>query len=68
MRKPVKPKEAVQAGKTQETTLTTRMMAKESQKERPMLPPTMPVDSVATAMFALSLRELDHSSRRIGVF
>jgi len=57
IRNPVKPKDAVQAGSKQETTLTTRNMAKQSQKLRPMLPPTIPVDNVATAMFALSLEK-----------
>jgi len=55
MRRPVKPNEAVQAGKRQEAMFTTRMIAKQSQKESPILPPTIPVDSVATAMLALNL-------------
>jgi len=54
IRRPVRPKEAVQAGRRQEATFTTRMMAKLSQKDKPMLPPTIPVDSVATAMLALN--------------
>jgi hypothetical protein len=60
IRKPVSPKEAVQAGRRQEATFTTRIMAKQSQKDRPMLPPTMPVESVATAMFALNLEGIRH--------
>jgi hypothetical protein len=55
MRRPVNPKEAVQAGRRQEATFTTRMTAKQSQNDKPMLPPTIPVDSVATAMLALNL-------------
>jgi len=55
MRKPVNPKEAVQAGSRQEATFTTRMIAKQSQNDKPILPPTMPVERVATAMLALNL-------------
>jgi hypothetical protein len=62
MRKPVKPKEAVQAGRRQEATFTTRMMARQSQKGRPMLPPTMPVDNVATAILALNLELISFSN------
>jgi hypothetical protein len=58
MRKPVKPKEAVQAGRRQEATFTTRTTTKHSQNDNPMLPPTMPVDSVATAILALSLERI----------
>jgi hypothetical protein len=55
IRSPVKPKDAVQAGSRQLAILTTRIMAKQSQKESPMEPPTMPVLKVATAILALSL-------------
>jgi hypothetical protein len=58
MRNPVKPKEAVQAGRRQEATFTTRIITRQSQKDKPMLPPTMPVDSVATAILALSLERI----------
>ncbi len=57
MRKPVNPNPAVQAGIMQLKRLTTRIMAKQDQKDRPMAPPTEPTLSVATAMFALSLGE-----------
>jgi hypothetical protein len=65
MRNPVKPKEAVQAGRRQEATFTTRIIANESQKDKPMLPPTMPVDSVATAILALSLERIRFSNLRL---
>jgi hypothetical protein len=55
IRKPVSPNDAVQAGRRQEAMFTTRMIAKPSQKDNPMLPPTIPVDKVATAMLALNL-------------
>jgi hypothetical protein len=58
IRRPVKPNVAVQAGRRQETTFTKRIIAKQSQKDKPMLPPTIPVDSVATAMLALILEEV----------
>lgn len=58
IRSPVKPKDAVQAGSRQETTFTTIMMAKQSQKDKPILPPTIPVDKVATAMLALNLEDV----------
>jgi hypothetical protein len=62
MRKPVKPKEAVQAGRRQEATFTTRIMATHSENDKPMLPPTMPVDSVATAILALNLERIRFSN------
>lgn len=55
MRRPVRPKDAVQAGIMQAKTLMTTMIAKLDQKSRPMLGPTMPVLTVATAIFALNL-------------
>lgn len=55
IRSPVRPKDAVHAGNRQLARFTTRMMAKQSQKASPMLPPTIPVLSVATAIFALNL-------------
>jgi len=55
MRNPESPKPAVQAGMRQAKTLTTTMMAKQDQKERPIDPPIVPTLRVATAMFALSL-------------
>jgi len=61
IRKPVSPNEAVQAGSRQERAFTTRIMAKQSQKFMPMLPPTIPVDKVATAIFALNLEEISSS-------
>lgn len=54
---PVRPNEAVHAGSRHDATFTTSMIAKQSQKDRPMLPPTIPVEIVATAMLALSLEE-----------
>jgi hypothetical protein len=65
MRNPVKPKEAVQAGRRQEATFTTRMMTKQSEKDKPTLPPTMPVDSVATAILALNLERIRFSNLRL---
>jgi hypothetical protein len=58
IRKPVNPNDAVQAGKRQEAMFTTRMIAKQSQKDNPMLPPTIPVDKVATAILALNLGKI----------
>jgi hypothetical protein len=55
MRSPVSPKVAVQAGSKHAMTFTTIMMAKQSQKARPISPPTMPVFKVATAILALIL-------------
>jgi hypothetical protein len=55
MRKPVNPKDAVQAGKRQDAMFTTRMIAKQSQNAKPMLPPTIPVERVAMAILALNL-------------
>ena len=55
MRKPVKPNDAVHAGSMQLARFTTMMIAKQSQKASPIAPPTMPVLSVATAIFALNL-------------
>jgi len=55
IRKPVNPNDAVQAGRRQEAMFTTGMIAKQSQKDNPMLPPTIPVDKVATAILALNL-------------
>ncbi len=59
IRKPVSLNDAVQAGKRHDAMFTTRMIAKQSQNARPMLPPTIPVDKVATAMLALNL---EHTS------
>jgi len=61
IRKPVSPNDAVQAGSRQEKAFTTRMIAKQSQKFMPMLPPTIPVDRVATAILALNLEEVSSS-------
>ena len=55
IRRPVNPNVAVQAGKRQEKMFTVVMMAKQCQKLRPMLPPTIPVFNVATAKLALIL-------------
>lgn len=55
MRSPVKPNAAVQAGIRSLKRFTIRITMKLSQKDRPMEPPNVPVLSVATAMFALSL-------------
>ena len=55
IRKPVNPNDAVQAGRRQEAMSTTRMIAKQSQKDNPVLPPTIPVEKVATAILALNL-------------
>lgn len=55
IRKPVSPNDAVHAGKRHEAMFTTRIMAKQSQKDRPIDPPTIPVDNVATAILALNL-------------
>jgi hypothetical protein len=52
----VSPNEAVHAGRRHEAMFTTKIIAKESQKERPILPPTIPVDNVATAILALNLQ------------
>ena len=52
---PVKPKPAVHAGIMQLTTLTTTIIAKQSQNDKPIAPPIDPTFSVATAMFALNL-------------
>jgi hypothetical protein len=52
---PVRPKVAVHAGKRQLARFTTTMIAKQSQNERPILPPIVPTLRVATAMFALNL-------------
>lgn len=60
MRRPVKPKDAVHAGNMQVMRFMTTIIAKLSQKDRPIDPPTMPVDRVATAMLALSLRLVSH--------
>lgn len=57
MRRPVRPKDAVHAGIMQAKTLMTTMIAKLDQKSRPMLGPTIPVLTVATAMFALNLAQ-----------
>lgn len=53
--RPVSPKVAKKPGKRQLMRLVTTMIGRLSQKASPMLGPTMPVLSVATAMFALSL-------------
>ena len=58
--RPVRPKEAVHAGRRQLIRFITTMMAKQSQKERPIEPPTIPVDNVATAMLALSLQRCQY--------
>jgi hypothetical protein len=58
IRNPVKPNDAVQAGNRQEIRFTTKMMAKQSKNEMPMLPPSIPVDNVATAMLALNLEDV----------
>lgn len=63
IRRPVKPKDAVQAGIIHAKTLMTTMIAKLDQKSRPMLGPTIPVLTVATAMFALSLQNISRMSR-----
>jgi hypothetical protein len=55
IRKPVNPKDAVQAGRRQDAMFTTRMIAKQSQNASPMLPPTIPVERVAMAILALNL-------------
>lgn len=63
IRRPVKPNVAVHAGSMQEKTLTRTMMAKLSQKLRPIDGPTIPEDSVATAMLADSLAIITFSGR-----
>jgi hypothetical protein len=55
MRSPVSPKPAVQAGMRQDTRLTMTMIAKQSQKDKPIEPPILPMFNVATAMLALNL-------------
>jgi hypothetical protein len=57
IRSPVRPKDAVQAGNRQLAILTTKMIAKQSQKDSPIEPPTVPALRVATAILALSLRQ-----------
>ena len=63
IRNPVSPKVAVNAGTRQLRRLIMMMIAKLSQKARPMLGPTMPVLSVATAILALNLVILSYCSR-----
>lgn len=55
IRKPVNPNVAVHAGSRHVKTLIMTMIAAELRKSSPMLGPTMPVLTVATAMLALSL-------------
>ena len=54
MRNPVKPKPAVQAGMNVLKKFTTRIIAKEPQKERLITLPRVPTLSVATGMLALN--------------
>jgi hypothetical protein len=63
MRKPVNPNDAVHAGNKQLRRFTTTMIAKESQNARPKVPPTMPVDKVATAILALNLAFMSIASQ-----
>ncbi|KAF7185522.1 hypothetical protein HII31_13146 [Pseudocercospora fuligena] len=64
IRSPVRPNVAVHAGNMHASRLTTIIIAKLSQKLRPILGPTIPVDRVATAKFALNLMHVSAASAK----
>src|ERR1700712_4289492 len=53
--RPDSPNPAVHAGMRQASKFTTTIIAKQSQKDKPIAPPIVPTLSVATAMLALNL-------------